>query len=145
MTMTDELTFTVGDRVTISHEYAPTRLRGRVFIVERVNPKNVIARPEGGGKGINYPKYTLEKVVGEAHGAVTVTEVPILTLHDPGSIVTLKQTPNGEKDNQPYIVIKDDGGERVNVTRLGGNEGRYWRVPRRGVEARDIEWLKSVL
>ncbi len=134
--------FAVGDKVVIDPEFAPAALRGIVFEVTKVNPKNVHAKRADGvlGRGIDYPKYALQPFTGQV-----VTTVPIPTLFDIGEVVTLKNAWKAITVETPLVVLKDDGGDKVNVCRLGGEGGRYIRMHRGGLVKRDLRWLADAL
>lgn len=143
----------VGDRVVIKPEDAPRSLRGVVFVVESIGPKNTVARPASGGRGIRYPHDTLmaapESTTTLSDGteyASEATTVPILEWYSVGEIVTFRtRPPAGATTETPYVVWKD-GGEKVNVSRLGGADGaRYFRAPKGTVERRDLAWLAQYL
>lgn len=146
--------FTVGQRIIVDPNgigVSPSVL-GRVFIVKRVNPKNVVCSPADGiGRGINYPKYLLLPAPedDDAQGpAVLVPYVPPV-FHDVGAIVTCEETltyrgmtwPAGS----PLIVWKCDG-RKSNVVNLGGNPtGGYFRIPVARLTVRDAAWLAEYL
>lgn len=142
----------VGDRVVIRPEDAPLSLRGTIFVVESIGPKNTVARPAAGGRGIRYPHSTLQAVPAEVPaeatrwGSLEATTVPILEWYHAGEIVTFRsRPPAGATTTTPYVVTKD-GGEKVNVSRLGGADGaRYFRAPKSTVERRSLEWLAESL
>lgn len=134
-----------GDRVYVDPADATPSVLGRVFVVEKVNPKNVLCRAEDGGKGINYPATTLRIYEGDG--------VPILPLGRPyvpiefftvGEIVTLTRPWKDWTTETPLVVIADKV-KRVNVARLGGDGDHYLRTPREGLTRRTVEWLAEAL
>jgi hypothetical protein len=137
--------FKPGDRVHVKPDAldVPAAVIGRTYVVRKVNPKNVQADAADGGRGINFPAYAL--VHGDAPSTATVTSVPIPEFFDTGQVVTLKRPMAGTPADLPYVVFKDDGRGRVNVARLGGDNGRYVRVPAGGLVKRDLAWLADAL
>jgi hypothetical protein len=148
-----------GDRVTPDPDFPglPAHTLGSIYIVEKVNPKNVIARPEtGGGRGVNFPADAYLRVQpGQTVSDVaraTATPVPFeeTTFFTAGEIVTIKRAVGARGEtwgtDDPMVVIRDGGQRTVNVTKLGGaDDDRYLRVPRAGLTKRDIGWLTERL
>jgi hypothetical protein len=145
-----------GDRVTPNPNYAglPAQTLGRIFIVDKVNPKNVRTTAEDGGRGTNFPADAYVRVQpGETAPDVTARlrrELPLGRPYEPavhftlGEIVTLKTAFRDWGTDEPLIVFKD-GGDKVNVTKLGGDNDRYVRVPKAGLVKRDRSWLAERL
>lgn len=139
--------FKVGDKVTPDIDYPglPEATLGRVFTVAKINPKNIRATADDGGRGINFPEAALLPATPE--------NVNKLTTHRPfvpreffcaGEIATFVRPPNGHSAESPFVVLKDNG-EKVNVALLGGEDDRYWRVPHSGLVKRDLTWLAEAL
>lgn len=117
----------VGMLVTASDPRTP----GLFKIVNR-GPKNWTITPVNAdgtarpGKGARFPAYVLTEVTDPA-AAATTTAVGIpyvprqIDVFWPGTIVRFG------RDNQLYVVIADKG-DKVNIARLGGDDGRYWRA-----------------
>lgn len=145
--MTDR-PFVNGDKIVIAPEHAPADLYGVVFEVQVVNPKNIKASRVGGGRGINYPKGLLQHFEGEVDPAANVPVakpyVPI-EFFDIGELVAIKVANKELTTETPLVVIRDNGSDKVNVTKVGGSDNLYWRIPRGNIVKRDLEWLKSVL
>lgn len=144
--------FKPGDRVHVDPQYpgAPRSVLGRTFVVKKVNPKNVSCESTDGGRGINYPKDSL--VLGDAERGTGAPGSPVIGVpfvmpefFGLGEIVTLKRPMPGTPADLPYVVIKDDGRDRVNVALVGNNDGRYVRAGRTGLVKRDREWLATRL
>ena len=149
--------FKVDDRVTPdpASDRIPWQTRGRWFRVTKVNPKNIRADAEDGGRGINFPAELLlteaeaEEYVSK-HGDLNARPVRVMEIPDPfytGEIVTLKNgfPKFGWTSTTPLVVWKDDG-RRVNVSILGGDvEQRYVRVSHKNLVRRDLKWLGEEL
>lgn len=140
--------FAKGDKVIVNPADAPRGVAGVVYVVDRINPKNIIARPVGSvvRKGINYPKDLLRHYDGEVTDYGTVAggiSVPIPEFFDIGQVVTFKTPPAGATTETPFVVIAQK--DRVNVTRLGGDGGRYWRAAPSGLVKRDLAWVAESL
>lgn len=136
--------FTKGDRVYVDPAFAGIRdeVLGRVFVVRKVNPKNVLCDAEDGGKGINYPAESLRPYEGEIPAAAAVLGRPYVPVEffDAGSIVTLTAPWRDWTTETPLVVLADKV-NKVNVTRLGGDGDHYLRAPREGLTRRTVEWL----
>lgn len=145
--------FKEGDLVTIRTDAGtPNRLLGVVFKVKKVNPRNILAYPvvpsaTAGGKGINYPAELLEPFAGEVpeNGRLSGVTVPLPQFFDVGEIVTFMRPPAGSTVDTPYVVVKDSGDDKINVSKLGGEGSRYYRAAKIGIVKRDLAWLKEHL
>ena len=107
--------YPVGTKVRVDSVKYPG-----VWIVESNGPKNASLKPEGGGRGLRCPHsmLRLDDGTGPAYTPVQVFSM--------GETVTI-----GERFPGIYVVIKDDGGARLNVAKLGGGDGdRYVRAAR---------------
>jgi hypothetical protein len=117
--MTDhEATFGVGDKVSVSDPKFPG-----VWIVRSRGPVNTVLDPDGGGRGLRVPHYMLR-----APDAAAVPAAPRVIYHA-GEFVRVAHG----RFAGLYVVIKDDGRDKVNLARPGGDGGRYVRMPRGGV------------
>lgn len=94
-----------------------------VWIVESNGPKNASLKPVGGGRGLRCPHTMLR--LDDGRGPI-VTPVEMFSLGETVSI--------GDRFPGIYVVIKDDGGNRLNVARLGGDGDRYVRAARSQVK-----------
>lgn len=140
----------VGDRVVVDPNgigVSPSTL-GRVYVVSKVNPKNVKCTATDGGRGLNYPA---DLLVPAPEGAPTATAtatpvpVPTFTWHEAGTVVTCDRDLESWKAGTPLVVWKCDG-EKSNVTLLGGAaRGCYYRVPVARLTVRDTAWLTEYL
>lgn len=116
--------YPVGTKVRVDSQKYPG-----VWIVESNGPKNAALKPEGGGRGLRCPHSMLRPDDGK--GPV-VTPVVMFSL---GETVTI-----GDRFPGIYVVIKDDGGPRLNVAKLGGDDGdRYVRAARALVKHIDVK------
>jgi hypothetical protein len=91
-------------------------------------PKNAVVMPvhiDGTprpGRGVRVPHMFL------IPGTADETKIPTLTMPDemlyPGTLVRSRLIGDG------LFVVLADKGERVNIARIGGDGGRYYRAPR---------------
>lgn len=109
----------VGDRVTVAHDKWPG-----VWIVEKVNAVTVMLEPEGGGRRLRVPHSLLRDP--------DAAPEPLRFYH-PGEFVRVAEG----RFAGLYVVLKDDGGDKVNLARLGGDQGRYVRTVRSVVQPVD--------
>jgi hypothetical protein len=147
-TNTQTRKFTIGDKVTPDPDAhgIPKATVGRIFIVRKVNPKNILCDAEDGGRGISYPAEVLLPATDENLAKAT-TARPFVPreFFVCGEVVTFaRSAPKGFDLDSPFVVLKDNG-EKVNVAPLGGDEDRYWRVPHAGLTKRNIVWLTESL
>ena len=141
--------WTVGDKVTPDpkNDRVHTEARGQVFIVEKVNPKKTIARPQGGGRGLNYPHdFFVEATKANLDAGKRPLTVPFKPREHftCGQVVTLKKPWHDWDTGTPLVVLADKG-KRVNVTLLGGDGDRYLRVAPSELTVRDSAWLLAAL
>jgi hypothetical protein len=99
-----------------------------VWIVESNGPKNASLKPVGGGRGLRCPHMMLRPDDGKSPVAVPVVMFAL------GETVTI-----GERWPGIYVVIKDDGGVRLNVARLGGDNDKYVRAARSQVKRISVD------
>lgn len=136
-----------GDRVAVDPNYpgVPRTVVGRVWIVDRVNPVNIVCRPEDGiGRGINYPKASLLPLGADDAPPAAPTVATIGRVLDTfvlGEIVTSTYAPVA---GQPLVVIRDSG-NRISAAPLGGDRDRYVRLDKASVTRRDTAWLAEHL
>lgn len=109
----------VGERVRVDHPKYPG-----VWTITKTGPVNAVLEPENGGRNLRAPYSLLTDP-----DAVTVTQVPIITIFDVGELVRI---PEG-KFAGLYVVIRDTGADKVNVAKIGGDGGRYVRALRRNL------------
>lgn len=156
-TQTQSKTYTVGDRVVINPLHDPRgRFAGVVYRVEKIKPVNLLLAPEDPrGVGLrrlnSRPEYLLP--ADDAHDTnvratrphAGVPETPPAHLWG-GEVVTVRTRPTGKWTYAPgqlFVVLRCSGGT-VSVARLGGENGRYWRVPRTDVIVVDPARLRLV-
>jgi hypothetical protein len=123
-------TWRVGDKVMVDHTSYPG-----VWTVTKVNPKNLRLEQEGRNRGLNAPKY-LCIPAGDNPVAAIGRPMGVRTLphQDAGSVV--RYIGNGDKiAHGALFIVLADKGDKVNITPLGGDGGRYWRMPPRNLEA----------
>jgi hypothetical protein len=136
----------VGDRVVVNPDSGAQRsVLGRVYVVDKVNPRNVRCKAEDGGRGINWPAELLlpateENIAAQSNSPRPFQPVEFFTL---GEIVTLKLPFRDFDTEVPMVVV--GGRDKVNVAPLGGANDRYVRVPSSGLVRRDREWLATRL
>lgn len=120
-------TFKAGDKVSIDDPKYPG-----VWTIKSVGPKNCVVIPDAGGRGLRAPKWML-KAPTTAAAEITAAAAPYVH-HSAGEIVRLVRGSDDQRDGLWVVLV--DKGERINVTRLGGDGDRYLRVPR--------SWLAKV-
>lgn len=144
--------FKAGDKVTPIHndefDRVPTDTLGRVFTVDKVNPKKLRARADDGGRGINFPDELLvpatdENVKAGREAILGVRPFQPREFFDVGEIVSLKKGRADWPEDAPLMVMKD--GDKVNVTKVGGYQGRYLRANPLNLVKRDLAWLRDWL
>ena len=111
--------FKPGDRVTVASSKFPG-----VWTVDRLMKVNL--KVTQGTRRLNVAPGYLTKVTGDAGDLEPDLGVPFHDILAPGEVVTVDRKPG-------YWVVLKDNGDRVNVALVGGDGGRYWRVPRPAV------------
>lgn len=112
----------VGEKVSVNLDRYPG-----VWVVVNNGPKNATLEPVNGGRKLRCP-YSL--LTDPVEGA----KVPMPELFAEGELVRI----NDGKFAGLWVVIKDDGGNKVNLAKLGGDNGRYLRTTKRGLVRIDI-------
>jgi hypothetical protein len=115
--------YPIGAKVRVDSQKYPG-----VWIVQSNGPKNATLKPEDGGRGLRCPHAMLRADDGKGP---TATPVEMFAL---GETVTL-----GARFPGIYVVIKDDGGPRLNAAVLGGDGDRYVRAARSQVRRIDVK------
>jgi hypothetical protein len=115
--------FRVGDKVSVDHEKYPG-----VWTIVGQGPVNSTLIPEGGSRKLKAPHYMLRE---PGAALATVTTLPTVQYFDPGEFVRIDKG----KYTGLFIVLADKG-EKVNITRPGGDGGRYIRMPKSLVSER---------
>lgn len=111
----------IGDKVSIDDPKFPG-----VWTIKNLGPKNATLTPDHGGRGLRAPYYLLTDPV---EAGTTVTAFPLPAYFAEGEIVRITEG----RFAGLYVVIKDNGADRVNVAKLGGDNGRYVRISKRAV------------
>lgn len=121
-------TFKAGDKVSIDDPKYPG-----VWTIKSVGPKNCVVIPDAGGRGLRAPKWMLKDATDAATPSILDGAAPYVH-YSAGEIVRLVRGSDAQRDGLWVVLV--DKGERINVTRLGGDGDRYLRVPR--------SWLAKV-
>ena len=117
----------VGDIVRVKPELGSAKTHGKTFKVTKVMRVNVNAEEIGSGRPWRLDQSMIEPTELDRQIEHAVT-IPIFDL---GQVVTVKAPPRTSKWNYPadqkfvVIAVKD----RINIAKLGGDSGRYWRFP----------------
>lgn len=116
--------YPIGSKVRVDSQKYPG-----VWIVQSNGPKNASLKPEGGGRGLRCPHTMLRPDDG------TGPVIAPVVMFGLGQTVTI-----GDRFPGIYVVIKDDGGPRLNVAKLGGSDGdRYVRAARALVKPIEVK------
>ncbi len=121
-----------GDRVYVDPATpgAARNVLGKVWIVDRVNPVNVVCKPEDGiGRGINYPRTSLRPIEGDVPVPVRAETVDIPAYFVGGEAVAT----DWPKGRDKVWIVNRDNGDTVSCLPLGGDGGRYARLPKSGI------------
>jgi len=118
--MSTTTTRKIGDKVSVNLPKYPG-----VWTIKSQGPVNTVLIPAGGGRGLRVPHYLLTDPVDE-DAAPQPTKIEWFS---EGEIVRITYG----KFAGIYVVISDKGADRVNVAKLGGDGGRYVRMPRTGL------------
>ena len=110
--------YPVGTKVRVDSPKYPG-----VWIVESNGPKNAALKPEGGGRGLRCPHAMIRPDDGKGPAIAPVVMFAL------GETVTL-----GGQVPGIFVVIKDDGGPRLNAAKLGGDGDRFVRAARSQVK-----------
>lgn len=148
-------TFAAGDRVVFAPD-APVKrnLVGLVFTVERApsgRQRNYWIKAVSGSGTYSVKG---EMLAPAPAGDAAVVGVPfeerefysageIVTLNERGLRMLRGQTARDVGADTPMVVLKD--GEKTNVTKLGGWEDRYLRMPPNTLTKRDLAWATERL
>lgn len=141
--------FKKGDKVIPNPEFAdrmPSGVLGRVFTVEKVNPKNLKCSADDGGRGINFPASILKAYDPNVPLANQIGRpFRALEFFSEGEIVSLKSAWRDWSVDTPLVVIKQTD-LKVNVVPVGGtSNGVYLSIPSSGLVKRDKMWLAERL
>jgi hypothetical protein len=116
--------YTAGDKVSIAHPKYPG-----VWIVRSVGPANAVLEPATGGRGMRVP-HTLLIAPADAAAPTAPT-----AYYSPGEFVRITDG----RYTGLWVVIADKGGDKVNLAKPGGDNGRYLRGLRQGLTRVDIK------
>jgi hypothetical protein len=94
-----------------------------IWTVVSAGPVNVVLEQEGRGKRLRCPQSLLIEPTTEA-AAPTPT-----VFFNPGELVRIERG----KFAGLWVVIADRGDDKLNLAKLGGDNGHYLRMPRRGL------------
>src|ERR1044072_969132 len=132
--------FAKGDRVMFAED-APVRDNPRhlVFTVEAVpqgRRKNYYIRAAAGSGQYSVGADMLRPA---PEGNATVVSVPFVAreIFVLGEVVPVRSGGGRIPPDEPYVVTKNDGSNKVNIAKLGGEGDRYWRWPAAGLVKRD--------
>jgi hypothetical protein len=140
--------FVKGDKVVPNPEFAermPSGVLGRVFTVEKVNPKNLRCSADDGGRGINFPAEILKAYNPDVPLGPQISR-PFVEreLFHEGEIVSLRNDFKQWTTSMPMVVIRE-GDKRIRIAPLGGAEGRYLLMPPSSLVKRDKMWVAERL
>lgn len=139
--------FKMGDVVTVAPgvfaERVSTMLPYEITKVPtRSNEVNYVATPKGGGRGVRAPAYAFVKFEGGYNEAAVQRAVAYEIPLDQGVVVTVNHPKLG---THLYVCTGTSRDGRTNrLVKLGGDGGRYWRIPTRLCTVVDVELLKVV-
>lgn len=148
MTMTDNgVTLRVGEQVRVEGYKFPG-----IWTISKVNSVNVkLEQREADAAGVMVVKKRLNCApvfllpVGDHPDDPKAVKIPngirmerTLPTQDPGSVVRYVGPTSGKIIKGAVFVVLADKWDKVNITPLGGNDGNYWRMPPRHLEAVDM-------
>lgn len=122
-----------GDKVGVDHSKYPG-----VWTVKKVNPTTLILEQDGQARPLKCPKTLItdapEPGAAASGGDTYEWRAPML----PATVVRYTG-PNARVKKGLYVVTSDRGDYLVRVTRLGGDNGHYWRLPGKFLAVVDAE------
>lgn len=123
-----------GDSLAVGPEY-----RTEAYEIVKVNPKNVRIRGLATGRLINTHPSLIQRC--DEPPALPPSAPVLKTVRDfvVGEAVVTRDPLKGERPDQVFIVVKI-GTDRVNIVRLGGDRGKYWRVSPSNLEYVTLDW-----
>ena len=125
--------FQAGDRVIIDPVVANKDMTGRVFEVVRQLKVNYELKPlDGVGPGVRAQPEVLLPAPAELLAKPIIAVAPLST----GSTVRVKRARNIDPETL-FVVLAN--GAKVKIAELGGEDGRYWTVPRTALEKVTID------
>ena len=125
--------FVPGDDVTVADPKFPG-----VWTVAKVNPKTYLLE-QAGRRGLRAPHTMCDLYVPGDTTTVPPTYDPRgdLPMLYPGEIVRYSGTERKGLVNGALYVVLADKFEKVNVAKLGGDGGTYWRLTPRNLKRVD--------
>jgi hypothetical protein len=130
MTMT-EATFKAGDRVLVDGGKYPG-----VWTIVKMLPTNV--RLEQNGAALRcHPSFMRHAPDATSDPVLTAKLDTTIGMQVPGAVVRYLGAGHGDFHKDGLYIVLADKGERINIMVLGGQGGRYLRVPRRNLAAVD--------
>lgn len=131
--------FQAGDRVIIDPVVANKDMKGRVFEVVRRLKVNYDVKPlDGVGPLVRAQPEVLLPAPVELLAKPIVAVAPLST----GSTVRVKRAPNIDPTTL-FVVLAN--GAKVKIAELGGEDGRYWNVPRSALEKVTIDLVAAAV
>ncbi|CAG7642631.1 hypothetical protein SIM91_02360 [Rhodococcus opacus] len=129
--------FQAGDRVIIDPVVANKDMKGRVFEVVRRLKVNYDVKPlDGVGPLVRAQPEVLLPAPAELLAKPIVAVVPLST----GSTVRVKRARNIDPTTL-FVVLAN--GAKVKIAESGGEDGRYWNVPRSALEKVTIDLVAA--
>ncbi|MFV9456927.1 hypothetical protein ACNJ7E_26295 [Rhodococcus sp. NM-2] len=129
--------FQAGDRVIIDPVVANKDMKGRVFEVVRRLKVNYDVKPlDGVGPLVRAQPEVLLPAPAELLAKPIVVVAPLST----GSTVRVKRARNIDPTTL-FVVLAN--GAKVKIAELGGEDGRYWNVPRSALEKVTIDLVAA--
>lgn len=129
--------FQAGDRVIIDPVVANKDMKGRVFEVVRRLKVNYDVKPlDGVGPLMRAQPEVLLPAPAELLAKPIVAVAPLST----GSTVRVKRARNIDPTTL-FVVLAN--GAKVKIAELGGEDGRYWNVPRSALEKVTIDLVAA--
>jgi hypothetical protein len=124
--------FPVGSKVVVDHPKYPG-----IWTVQSNGPVNATLSPENGGRGLRVPHTMLAAPTTVTASGAVVTTIPLappVEFFSEGGFVRIATG----KYAGVWVVIRDNGSDKVNVAKIGGDNGKYLRVARRSLTGIDI-------
>ncbi|MFC9553623.1 hypothetical protein ACFTWF_22475 [Rhodococcus sp. NPDC056960] len=125
--------FQTGDKVIIDPLFATKDMKNRVFEVKRRLKVNYELTPlDGIGHGVRAQPEVLIPAPEELLAKPIIAVAPLSI----GNTVRVKRARNIDPTTL-FVVLSN--GSKVKITELGGDDGRYWTVPRSVLEKVTID------
>ncbi|WP_448812133.1 hypothetical protein [Agromyces bauzanensis] len=129
-TSTPRRALSVGDKVTIAPGLFPASVSTtQVFEITKVptraNEVNYVASPVDGGRGVRAQAFAFIPFEGEAEAPEVAGRREFAVPLTMGTVVTVTHPQFNPDDLYVVLAAARDGGNRL--TRLGGENDRYWK------------------